>query len=101
MGAISRMVGLVLSWAETNVGVVMVVAVMVEVIVGVVITLLSASVAASSGSIMADSFLSSESGEACSHLTQKCSTRVDHKAVTEGKRFSYQSSATELDWQCK
>ena len=77
----------------------MVVAIMVQVIAGVVIALLSASVAVSSRSIMADSFSHSESGEACSHLTWKCSTRVDHEAVTEGKRVLYQSSVTELNRQ--
>ena len=101
MGAISRMVGLVLSWAEMNVGVVMAVAVTVEVIVGVVIMLLSASVAASSRSITEDSSSSSKSGKAHSHLIWKCSTRVDHEAVTEGKRVLYQSSVTELNRQCK
>ena len=57
-------------------------------------------VAASSGT-EGDTFSSSESSEAHSHFTWKCSTRVDHKAVTEGTRFSYQSSAIEPDGQCK
>ena len=47
-------------------------------------------VAASSGT---EGFSSSESGEDCSHLTQKCSTRMDHEVVMDGTRFSYQSSA--------
>ena len=57
-------------------------------------------VAASSGT-EGDTFSSSESGEAHSHFTWKCSTKVDHEAVTEGERVSYQSSTTELDRQCK
>ena len=48
-----------------------------------------------------DTFSSSESGEARSHFMRKCSTKVDHEAVTEGERVSYQSSTTELDRQCK
>ena len=58
-------------------------------------------VAGSGGAITADSLLSSGSGEALSHFTWKCSTRVNHEEVTDGARFSYQSSAIEPDWQCK
>ena len=58
-------------------------------------------VAASGGAIMVDSLSSSKSSEALSHFTQKYSTRVNHKEVTDGARFSYQSSAIEPDRQCK
>ena len=58
-------------------------------------------VAVSSGAIMADSFSSSESGEAFSHFTWKWSTRVNHEVVTDGARFSYQVSALKPDQQCK
>ena len=57
--------------------------------------------AVSSGAIMVDSLSSSKSGEALSHFMRKCSTRVNHKEVTDGARFSYQSSAIESDRQCK
>ena len=53
-------------------------------------------VAASSGT---EGFSSSESGEACSHFTWKCKTRVDHKVVIDGARFSYQASASKPDQQ--
>ena len=55
-------------------------------------------VAVSSGT---EGFSSSESGEARSHFTWKCSTRVNHEEVTDGARFSYQSSTIEPDRQCK
>jgi hypothetical protein len=45
---------------------------------------------------------SNESGEVPSHLTQKCKTRVNHKATTAGElfsRFLYQSSASKSDLQ--
>ena len=57
-------------------------------------------VAVSSGTEGGD-FSSSESGESRSHFMWKCNTRVDHKALTEGKEFLYQSSAIKLDQQCK
>jgi hypothetical protein len=46
--------------------------------------------------------LSSISGEARSHFTRKCKTKVDQEATTAGEllsRFSYQSSASESDLQ--
>ena len=52
--------------------------------------------AASSGT---EGFLSSKSGEACSHFMWKCKTRVDHKVMIDGARFSYQALASKSDWQ--
>ena len=52
-------------------------------------------VAASSGT---EGFSSSESGEARSHFTWKCKTRVDHEVVIDGTRFSYQASASKPCW---
>jgi hypothetical protein len=48
--------------------------------------------------------LSNKSGEAPSHLTQKCLQRVDHEVMTDGEfclKFSYHSSALKLDWKCR
>jgi len=41
-------------------------------------------------------------GEAPSHFTRKCKTRIGHEATTAGEffsRFSYQSSASKSDLQ--
>ena len=56
-------------------------------------------VAASGGAGVGNAIASSESGDARSHFTRKCKTRVDHEVVIDGARFSYQASASKPDRQ--
>ena len=56
-------------------------------------------VAASGGAGVGNAIASSKSGDARSHFTQKCKTRVDHEVVIDGARFSYQASASKPDQQ--
>ena len=44
-------------------------------------------VAVSSRTEVMGSFWCSKSGEACSHLTWKCSSRIDHEVVIDSTRF--------------
>ena len=56
-------------------------------------------VAAIGGTEVGTAIVSSKSGDARSHFTRKCKTRVDHEVVIDGTRFSYQASASKPDWQ--
>ena len=56
-------------------------------------------VAAIGGTGVGNAVVSSKSGDACSHFTLKCKTRVDHEVMIDGARFSYQASASKPDWQ--
>ena len=61
--------------------------------------LVTVNVAAIGGTGVGTAIASSESGDARSHFTRKCKTRVDHEVVIDGARFSYQASASKPDRQ--
>ena len=61
--------------------------------------LVTVNVAAIGGTGVGNAIASSESGDAHSHFTWKCKTRVDHEVVIDGTRFSYQALASKPDQQ--
>jgi len=77
------------------------------VVVVVVVVVSHETVVAASSCLVATGvvfgILSNVFGEAPSHFTQKCKTRVSHKATTAGEffflRFSYQFSASKSNLQ--
>jgi hypothetical protein len=74
----------------------------VGMMVVVVMFAIAFDVAASSGAEVTESVSSNELGEALSHFTQKCNTRVDQEVMAAGvfiSRFSYQFLASKSDLQ--
>ena len=86
-----------------GVGMVVVVVVVVFTFVMAVGVLHAVGVAVSSFVVVTGfGILSNVLGEAPSHFTRKCKTRVGHEATTAGEllsRFLYHSSASEFDLQ--
>jgi acyl CoA:acetate/3-ketoacid CoA transferase len=94
---VTEMVAVAVSWLAVAVGAGMAVVVVVAVVVSRETVVAASNCVVGTGIVFGVSNSSSIFGEARSHFTRKCRTRVDQEVTAAGEfflRFSYQSSAS-------